>query len=255
MITSGNYEEGTGPKRVLMLGAAVLVCAPMVLSLLLLLAVVWPRMDAVTRHMPKAVRSMVASGLLEIHDGPATPLQLQRAKHLDAEAAARYRPPVFWLSAARTPPDMQEMYRQQRETKQAAKELVQKAAALEKAGRECDAEELYTRAASKDSSSEVYEYTEGMGRAGLKCGDLTGARAGLEVAVIKEKNFIKGTDADQLTDVRRDLLKDREFLIVVYQRQHEDVAAADVCSEAHKGWKGCSCALAKGGDVTCTERR
>ncbi|HZL26219.1 MAG TPA: hypothetical protein VFC39_06780, partial [Acidobacteriaceae bacterium] len=78
---------------------------------------------------------------------------------------------------------------------------------------------------------------------------------GLEDAVKKETDFLKGTDEDQLTDVRRDLLKDREFLIVVYQRQHEDVAAADVCSEAHKGWKGCACALGKGGDVNCTERR
>jgi len=255
MITSGNYEEGTEAKRALMLSAAVLVCTPMVLSLLLLLAVVWPRMDRVTQHMPKAVRSMVASGILEVHDEAATPLQLQRAGHLDAEAAARYRPPMLGFRTPSAPPKMQELYRQQREAKQAAAALGQKGKTEQRAGQACAAQNLYADAATRDESSEVYQYVEGVGRAGLACGDLPAARTGLEDAVKKETDFLKGTDEDQLTDVRRDLLKDREFLIVVYQRQHEDVAAADVCSEAHKGWKGCACALGKGGDVNCTERR
>lgn len=142
MITSGNYEQGGGTKRVLMLGAVGLVCTPMVLTLLLLLAVVWPRMDAVTRHLPKAVRSTVASGILGISNEAATPLQLQRAGRLDAETAAQYRPPVRGLRPRRTPPDLETLYKQQRESKKAAADLLRKAAELEKSGKDCDAEDL-----------------------------------------------------------------------------------------------------------------
>jgi hypothetical protein len=251
MITSGNYDQGAGTKRILMMGVVGLVCTPMILTLLLLLAVVWPRMDAITRHLPRAVRSTVASGILGIHDEAATPLQLQRAGQLDAETAAHYRPPVLGLRPHRTPPDMEAMYKQQRESKKAAADLVQKAAELEKNGKNCDAEDLYTKAASKDPSSEVYDYTEGMGRSGLRCGDLPGARAGLEAAILKQKDFLKGTDEDQLGTVRQDLMADQQFLIVVYQKEHETTLAKKACSDAHPGATSCTCKLIANG-VSCS---
>jgi hypothetical protein len=252
MIASGNYEEGAGTKRALMLGAAVLVCTPMVVTLLLLLAVVWPKMDAVTQHLPKAVRSTVASGILAIHDGAATPLQVQRAGRLDAETAARYRPPVLGLlRPPRTPPNMEALYRQQRESKKAAADLVRRAGELEKSGNQCDAEELYTQAAGKDPSGDVYDYTEGMGRSGLRCGDLPDARAGLETAILKEKNLIRGTDEDQLGKVRRDLMSDQQFLIVVYQKEHETALANQACADAHPGATSCTCKLIATG-VSCS---
>jgi len=254
MITSGTYDEGTGSKRALMLGAAVLICTPMVLSLLLLLAVAWPRMDAVTRHMPQGVRSMVASGILSAHNQAATPLQLQRAGRLDAETAAQYRPPVLSTRHLRgTPlnPKMEALYQQQRDSRKAATDLVQKAADLEKNGRECDAEELYTQAATKDPSNYVYNYTEGMGRSGLRCGDLPGARAGLESAILKEQGLIKGTEEDQLTKVRQDMMVDRQFLVIVYQQEHETVLAKQACSDAHPGATSCTCKLIPNG-VSCS---
>ena len=251
MITNGDYNQGAGTKRALMLGAVVLVCTPMVLTLLLLLAVVWPRMDAVTRRLPRAVRSTVASGILGIHDEAATPLQLQRAGRLDAETAARYHPPDVIRNLVETPPNMAALYKQQRESKKDAADLVRKAAQLEKSGKDCDAEDLYTQAAGKDPSSEVYEYTEGMGRSGLRCGDLTGARAGLETAIIKEKDFIKGTDEDQLGKVRQDLMADQQFLIVVYQKEHETTLAKQACSDAHPGAMSCTCKLIANG-VSCS---
>jgi hypothetical protein len=234
-----------------MLGAVVLVCTPMLLALLLLLAVAWPRMDAVTQHLPKAVRSTVASGILGVRNKAATPLQLQRAGRLDAETAAQYRPPVRGLRPRRTPPDMEALYKQQRESKKAASDLVQEAAQLEKSGKDCDAEELYTQAAGKDPSGEVYEYTEGMGRSGLRCGDLPSARAGLETAIIKEKNFIRGTDEDQLGKVRRDLMTDQQYLIVVYQKEHETALAKQTCSDVRRGATSCTCELIANG-VSCT---
>jgi len=253
MITSGNYEQGTGAKRALMLGFMVLICTPMVVSLLLLLAVEWPKMDGVTVHLPRGVRATVASGILSGFDYGRNKAKQDRAKRLDAETAAGYRPPEVLVGLK--PADMSEMYRKQRESKKAAGDLLRRAAELEKSGKECDAEDLYTQAASKDPSSEVYEYTEGMGRAGLKCGDLPGARAGLEAAVLKEKNFIEGTDEDQLGKVRQDMLADQLFLIVVYDREHETALAKQTCSDAHKDWVGCACVLGKDGDVKCTEKR
>ena len=230
-----------------------MIFTPMVVSLLLLLAVKWPKMDSVTVHLPKGVRATVASGILSGFDYARNKDKQERAKRLDAETAAGYRPPV--VPARMTPADMTEMYKEQRESKKAAGDLLRRAAELEKNGKECDAEDLYTQAASKDPSSEVYEYTEGMGRTGLKCGDLPGARAGLEAEVLKEKNFIEGTDEDQLGKVRRDLLEDQQFLIVVYDKEHETALAKQACSDAHKDWAGCACALGKDGNVRCAEKR
>jgi len=252
MITSGTYEQGTGAKRVLMLGAAVLVCTPMVLSLLLLLAVLWPRIDVVTRHMPTGVRSMVASGILSAHNEAATPQQLQRAGRLDADTAAQYRPPVLLTRhPRRIPPTLEAIQRQQEENQKAAADLLRKAAELEKSGKECDAENLYTQAASRQASSKIYDYTEGMGRSGLRCGDLPGARAGLEAAILKEKDLIKGTNQDQLGKVRQDLTADRQFLIVVYQKEHETALAKQACSDVYPGATSCTCKLIVNG-VSCS---
>lgn len=90
-----------------------------------------------------------------------------------------------------------------------------------------------------------------MGRSGLRCGDLTGARAGLETAILKEKDFIKGTDEDQLGKVRQDLMADKQFLIVVYQKEHETALAKQTCSDAHPGATSCTCKLISNG-VSCS---
>src|SRR5665213_4508961 len=104
MMTSMDDQQRTGRKRALMAGAVVLVCAPMVLTLLLLLAVEWPKMDALTQHMPRAVRSTVASGILSVRDEGASPAQMQRAKRLDAETVARYGITMQQVTAPGTVP-------------------------------------------------------------------------------------------------------------------------------------------------------
>jgi hypothetical protein len=240
-------------KRNLMFGGVALVFTPMVLTLLLLLAVQLPKMDAVTRHAPQWVKSLVASGILGEMGFDSNPVQLQRARQLDPVAATNYHPRIPG-PMGRTPPDMQAMYRRQVAEKNAAKALVRRAEDQEKAGKPCVAEDIYTQAASKDTSSEVYRYAEGLGRSGLRCGDLPGSRAGLEAAILKETAFIKGTDEDQLTDVRTDLMADRQYLIVVYRKEHETALAAQVCSDLYTGAKSCTCALTKDG-VSCSYKR
>jgi hypothetical protein len=242
-------------KKVLMALGVVVVCLPLVFMGWLLLAARSTKMDAMTARMPELPRSLVVQAMLA---NSSDAKGWQRATRIDAEAAEewRKRPQLFMTEATerQTPPQLQEMYKQQVESKKTAKALYDKAEALEKAGQECAAEDIYAEAGSKDTSSEVYRYTEGVGRAGLRCGELSGARAGLEAAIIKQKLFIKGTDEDQLTDVRQDLLKDQEFLIVVYDKQHEAALARQVCSDAHPDWKGCVCGLGKDKEVRCVEK-
>ncbi len=215
-------------------------------------------MDALTGRMPEGMRSLVVQAMLEQSSDAKG---LQRATKLDPEATKewlqrpRFVPTAVGSSDRQTPPELQALYKQQVADRAAARDLSRKAEEQEKDGKECAAEDLYTKAASKDVSSEIYSYTEGVGRAGLGCGDLPGARAGLEAAILKQTNFIKGTDEDQLADVRRDLLKDREFLVVVYEKEHESALARQVCSDAHPAWKGCACALGNDGDVKCTDVR
>jgi hypothetical protein len=236
----------------------VVVCLPMMFVGWLLLAARWTKMDALTVRMPEGMRSLVVQAMLGHSSDAKT---LRRATLLDPEAMKAWQQQAravltlvdTQLPGQRTPPDLQALYKQQVANRAAARALSKKAEEQGKNGKECAAEDLYTEAASKDVSSEIYSYTEGLGRAGLKCGDLPGARAGLEAAILKETNFIKGTDEDQLTDVRRDLLKDREFLVVVYAKEHESALGRQVCSDAHPGWKGCACALGKDGDVKCED--
>lgn len=252
--------------RPVMVAGVVVVCLPMVFALWLLAAVSWPKMDAVTRLLPQDARGMVARAIVSREGyGARNMAGRKRAEALDiysaqkAEAAHRA---VTSLTVDRnsgvydrsTLPKLQELYARQVANRKAAREMSQRAATIERLGGDsCEAEELYAQAGNRDSSGEIYEYTEGVGRAGLRCGDLAGARAGLETAVMKETRFIQGTDEDALTNVRDDLRKDREYLVVVYERAHEGALARKACTEAHPGWAGCSCKLSSKPDVICTE--
>jgi hypothetical protein len=236
----------------------VAVCLPMVFVGWLVLVARWAKMDAVTMRMPEWSRSLAVQAMLERSSDAKS---LERATKLEAEAVKEWQrhPQVIGMTGGvprgrRTPPELQALYNQQMASRAAARALTAKAEEQEKAGQECAAEDLYSEAASKDANNEIYRYAEGIGRAGLKCGDLPGARAGFEAAILKETNFIKGTDEDQLTGVRDDLLKDREFLVVVYEKQHETGLARQVCSDAHPGWKSCACSLGKNGDVECIQQ-
>jgi hypothetical protein len=241
-----------------MVAGTVAVFLPMVLSLLLLLAVQWRGLDGVTRHAPQAVRSIVAQAIVRVNDTGDVKRSRARAEAIDSVSAKRaeVETPVMYRTSgsAGSRADLEQLYKHQREARVDATALAQRAKKLQEAGHGCEAEELYTRAASEDSSMEIYQYAEGVGRAGLQCGELPAARAGLEAAVLKQENFLKGTEEDQLTSVRRDMLKAREFLVVVYERQHESALATAVCSKAHPDWKRCACALDARGDVECKER-
>ncbi len=257
-------------KPIMALGVAV-ICLPLLFSLWLLAAVEWPRMDAVTRHLPMGLRGLVAHSIVMREpagrpdaDGRRRSESLDFAAARSAEAEQLTLVDMHTLSDTQTPLNakiphtpakLQELYAQQIAGRKAARELSKKATATELAGDACAAEELYAEASSKDSGPEIYEYTEGVGRSGVRCGDLPGARAGLETAVMVESNFIKGTDEDALMNVRDDLRKDREYMVVLYNMQHERGLAQQACAAAHPGWRACSCKLAPKTGVSCVEAR
>jgi hypothetical protein len=106
-----------------MVAGVGLVCTPMVLALLLLLAVQWPKMDGATRRMPEATRSLVVDGILATSRSNDGAFEQQRAERLDAAAAKEYRLQVRKVAIASNPPEMQEMYNQQVESKKTARAL------------------------------------------------------------------------------------------------------------------------------------
>jgi hypothetical protein len=243
-----------------MVGIVAVVCLPMLFMGWLLLAVSWTKMDTTTMRMPEGLRSLVVQAMLE--QSSNSDKVMVRAEKIDLKTADEWHKQMAYrashiipLGGRQTPPQLQALYDRQIADRKAAKALAQQAKEDQQRGRACAAEDLYAEAGNKDQSQEIYQYTEGVGRAGLQCGDLPGARAGLEAAILKQTNFLKGTDEDQLGDVRRDRTKDREFLVVVYEHQQKGGLAAKVCAEAHTGWKGCACALGKDGDVSCQETR
>jgi hypothetical protein len=236
----------------------VVVCLPMMFVGWLLLAARWTKMDALTVQMPEGMRQLVAqvaeSNATWGKDGRA---KLERVTRLDPGNAGAWsgRCESFFGGTKRTA-DVA--------TCKIAVSLDGSSGnynglgdAQERAGDACGAEESFTKAASEDSSSNDYVYTESMGRAGLRCGDMPGARAGLETALEKAEKSIKDPDEDddELADTKSDMLKDREFLVVIYQKEHESSLATTTCSLAHPDWKGCACELKADGDVTCKDTK
>ena len=59
-------------------------------------------------------------------------------------------------------------------------------------------------------------------------------------------------DPDEDEDIKADLLSDREYLAVAYDRTNQPAKAIAICTKAHSGWKTCHCELNDAG-VKCSE--
>jgi hypothetical protein len=239
-------------KRAWMVAGTVAVFLPTVFVMWLVVAANWKKMDAVTAHMPEGVRSLVVQAMLGISRSDES---MKRAVKLDAAAVTEWqqRQKVVQLSS------VQGIVNSVSVNSERAVELNKRGMEEEKAGHDCAAEEIFSQAASASSGGNYYSPAEHMGRTALRCGDLGSARAGLETAVFKEDKSLKDDDADDdaddIKETNADMLKDREYLVVVYQRQHEAALVAATCRQAHAGWKGCACGLDAKGDVQCREKR
>jgi len=224
--------------RKLIAAGIVVMCLPMVFATWLMLSAYWPKMDAVTMHLPMGLRSLVATVVVQ--------KQVKRAKALDPEVVVPRKVNLMLTSA--------DIARRQKENSAKALDLSKQAQAQEEAGDPCAAADTYSLAASKVSGSDAdYEYVQGMGRTSLLCGDVNTARAGLEAAVEKQERWIKTADDDDddLAHTMKDEQVNWEWLVVVYGREKESGLAKSACTSAHPDWKSCVCKLV-GKGVSCS---
>ena len=251
-------------KRAAMVLGVVVVFLPMFFVVWMLLAASWPRMDGLTQHLPVGMKRVVVTAIVNMN-GNGKQAWL-RAEKLDQQGAEKQaQAVVVGMTALVVPPGSVSVSEISRvdgkiiipdQVKKSARELKAKAQNLEQAHDYCGAEEIYTRAASGISSSNYYWYAQGMGRTGLLCGDLVGARAGLETSLEMADRYLaeNSGDEDGVAGTEQDMLQAREYLIVVYDRQKEKALSTTMCKVAHPAWQKCGCAL-KDAKVTCFERK
>jgi hypothetical protein len=222
-------------KRWWMAAGIAVMCLPMAFVIWLMLSAYWPKMDAVTLKLPMGLRSLVAEVVVKN--------DVSRAKRLDADVqmpqTRRYggnAAPNSFVAHVNSPE---------------ARELDRQGKLREDAGDECGAVSLYTEAdGNEDRTDAVYRFAEHKGRAALLCGKhLAAAQVGLEDAITKEKRLLQFSVGDE-SDTQAAMLKDREWLMVVYNRVGEADMAKDLCKVAHPDWKSCECSLV-GKDVRC----
>jgi len=236
------------------LGVGVL-CLPMLFVIWLLAAVRWPRMDSLTLRMPMEVRRTVAQlAFQKAGWNKGSFHKLERVIALDPQNTDAWgRRCTEYKDAEGAKAHLQTC-----ETTVALDATPENLDALGRAqealGDPCAADASFTKAAG-NTSEQAYLYVEDMGRAALRCGDLYGARAGLETAILQEDKSIKEPDQDQedIDDTKVDQLTDREYLIVTLDRLHEGSLSKDACSAAHPDWAGCACALGAKGEVSCED--
>ena len=121
--------------------------------------------------------------------------------------------------------------------------------AQERAGQFCAAEDSYTRAVQDAANDAVY--LRNMARAALRCGHSGASVAGFEVAEGLDAKAVANTDEDD--DTKDDLLADREYLAVAYDRSNQPEKSAAICVKAHPSWSSCHCELTDK-SVECAEK-
>lgn len=236
----------------------VVVCTPMLLSMLLLLMVTWPKMDGFTQKMPVGMKAAIAGAIVRLNrKSDAATVRAEKLDQAAARIAEAAPDRVFGQAAPPFDPVMA--------NEAAELELDKKATRLVEQHDYCAAEDVYTKAASRANSQEAYWHTQGMGRAALACGDLVGARAGLETSLEMSARYLKTVegetpqeraenDEEDVQETKDDILEMHELLVVVYDRQKEKKLSAESCKLAHPDWKKCGCSF-KGMEVSCVEKK
>ncbi len=213
------------------------VCLPRAFVLLIVAAARFPSMDAFTLKLPATVQVTVAGLILQ-----KTSYGKDSAKGVDR--VLRFDPdnPDAWTRRCHS--DLTQKTYDQAACRRAIK-LAPTAwnfnglGATQQAKDFCAAEDSYTNAI-RNSSNDAFSLRN-MARAALRCGH-TGARiAGVEVA--EGLDVQTAADPDEGDDVKADLLSEREYLVVAYDRTNQPAKAAAVCIKAHPDWRTCHCDL------------
>jgi hypothetical protein len=223
------------------------VCLPLAFVLFLVAAARYPVTDSFTMTLPTGIRAAVAElTLRNAGYGKDSAKLVDRAIKLDPESAdawgrrchgtgdkAAYDQAACQKAIALDP---------------SAWNFNGLGATQENAKDFCAAEDSYT-SAIKASANDAYSLRN-MARAALRCGHTGAGVAGFEVA--EGLDAKAAADPDEDDDIKADLLSDREYLVVAYNRTNQPAKASAICAKAHAGWKACHCELTDT-EVKCSE--
>ena len=242
--------------RKLLLSAGIaILCLPMLFVIWLLLASRWSRMDAATMQAPPSLRKTIAEMVLQKADyGKESLPALDRALRLDPQNGDAWSRRCGLPFDEDTAPSLKDCEAAVQFNK-GPYDCYRLGRAQDALNNPCTAEDSFTQATSATASNPDYTYIDSMGRAALRCGHLPAGRAGLETAIELEEKSLKDPEDhdDEIADTKKDMLTDREYLIVLYNREHENTLAAEACSATHPDWKSCNCDLDPKGLVACAE--
>ena len=216
----------------------IVVCLPLAFVLLIVAAAKYPAMDAFTMKLPTGVQTTVADLIMQkVGYGKDSAKGIDRALRFDPDN------PDAWTR--RCHGNLDETASDQATCRKAialeptAGNYNGLGAAQEKAKDFCAAEDSYTNAI-REAANDPY-YLRNMARAALRCGHTGASVAGFEVA--EGLDAKAAADPDDDGDTKGDLLSDREYLVVAYDRTNEPAKATAICTKAHTDWKTCHCEL------------
>jgi tetratricopeptide (TPR) repeat protein len=224
----------------------VVVCMPLAFVLFLVTAAKYPVLDPFTMKLPSDVRAAVADlTLRKAGVGKDSAKLVNRAIELDPESADAWGRRCHGDDNRATYD--QGACRKAIALDPSAWNYSGLGTAQEDAKDFCAAEDSYT-SAIKASQNSAY-YLRNMARAALRCGHTGAAIAGFEVAEGLDAKAVADPNEDD--DVKTDLLSDREYLVVAYDRTTQPAKAAAICAKAHGDWRTCQCVLTDT-DVKCS---
>jgi tetratricopeptide (TPR) repeat protein len=225
----------------------LVVCLPLALVLLIVTAASYPAMDSFTLKLPAGLQTTVADLIMQKAGyGKDSTKRIDRALRFDPENADAWTRRCHEnVNGTTSDPAT---CRKAIALQPTAWNFNGLGAAQEKAKDFCAAEDSYT-SAIRVATNEAY-YLRNMARAALRCGHTGASIAGFEVA--EGLDAKAAADPDDDGDTKDNLLSDREYLAVVYDRTNQPAKAAAICTKAHSSWKTCRCDLTETG-VKCSD--
>jgi tetratricopeptide (TPR) repeat protein len=225
----------------------LVVCLPLGLVLLIVAAAKYPAMDNFTLKLPADIQTTVGDLIMQKAGyGKDSTTRIDRALRFDPENADAWTRRCHEnVNGTTSDPAT---CRKAIALQPTAWNFNGLGAAQEKAKDFCAAEDSYT-SAIRVATNEAY-YLRNMARAALRCGHTGASIAGFEVA--EGLDAKAAADPDDDGDTTDNLISDREYLAVVYDRTNQPAKATAVCTKAHTGWKTCRCDLTETG-VKCSD--
>ena len=223
------------------------VCLPLVFVLFLVAAAKYSALDALTVKLPAGIRTTVADlTLRNAGYGKDSVKLVDRAINLDPDSSDAWGRRCHGNGDTTTYD--QAACRKAITLDPSAWNFNGLGMTQENAKDFCAAEDSYT-SAIRASANDAYSLRN-MARAALRCGHVGASVAGFEVA--EGLDAKAAADPDEDDDVKTDLLADREYLAVAYDRTNQPAKAIAICAKAHADWKTCHCELTDA-DVKCSE--